>query len=44
MEDVPDSLLNALQLRVKKHTLAKTVDLDFVGAKAALDRHPLGPL
>ena len=41
MEDVPDSLLNALQLRVKKHTLADTVDFDAVGAKAALSRHPL---
>ena len=41
MEDVPDSLLNALQLRVKKHTLADTVYFDAVGAKAALDRHPL---
>ena len=41
MEDVPDSLLNALQLRVKKHTLADTVDFDSAGAKTALDRHPL---
>ena len=41
MEDVPDSLLNALQLRVKKHTLADTVDFDAVGAQAALSRHPL---
>jgi CRISPR/Cas system-associated exonuclease Cas4 (RecB family) len=41
MEDVPDSLLNDLQLRVKKHTLANTVYLDSVGAKTALVRHPL---
>jgi len=41
MDDVPDSLLNALQLRVKGHTLANTVYFDSVGAKAALDRHPL---
>jgi hypothetical protein len=41
MEDVPDSLLNALQLRVKKHTLAETVDFDSVGSNTALDRHPL---
>jgi hypothetical protein len=41
MEDVPDSLLNDLQLRVKKHTLANTVYFDVVGARAALDRHPL---
>jgi len=41
MEDVPDSLLNDLQLRVKRHTLAKTVDFDFAGAKEALDLHPL---
>ena len=41
IEDVPDSLLNALQLRVKKHTLADTVDFDSAGAKTALDRHPL---
>jgi hypothetical protein len=41
MEDVPDSLLNALQLRVKKHTLAKTVYFDSAGAKAALGCHPL---
>lgn len=41
MEDVPDSLLNDLQLRVKKHTLANTVYFDLAGAKAALERHPL---
>ena len=41
MEDVPDLLLNALQLRVKKHTLADSVDFDSAGAKASLDRHPL---
>jgi CRISPR/Cas system-associated exonuclease Cas4 (RecB family) len=41
MEDVPDSLLNDLQLRVKKHTLANTVYFDAAGAKAALERHPL---
>jgi hypothetical protein len=41
MENVPDSLLNTLQLRVKKHTLAKTVYFDSAGAKAALERHPL---
>ena len=41
MEDVPDSLLNDLQLRVKKHTLAKTVYFNSVGAKSALDHHPL---
>ncbi len=41
MEDVPDGLLNALQLRVKKHTLTGTVDFDSAVAKAALRCHPL---
>lgn len=41
MEDVPDSLLNDLQLRVKKHTVANTVYFDAAGARAALERHPL---
>lgn len=41
MEDVPDSLLNDLQLRVKRHTLANSVYFDVAGAKAALEPHPL---
>ena len=41
MEDVADSLLNALQLRVKKHSLSDTVYFDSGGAKADLERHPL---
>jgi hypothetical protein len=41
MEDVPDNLLNDLQLRVKKHTLADTVYLDSERAGAALAKHPL---
>ncbi len=41
MEDVPDSILNELQLRVKKQTVANTVYFDSEGAKAALDHHPL---
>lgn len=41
MEDVPDSLLNPLQLRVKKHTLLDTEYLDTSGAQAALANHPL---
>jgi hypothetical protein len=41
MEDVPDALLNDLQLRVKKHTLEKTVYFNAPDAKNALAKHPL---
>jgi hypothetical protein len=41
MKDVPDSLLNARQLRVKAHTLADTVYFDAAGAAADLAAHNL---
>ena len=37
--DVPDSILNALQRRVKQHTLAATTFFDKVGAAADLAPH-----
>ncbi|MEP7172697.1 MAG: DUF2779 domain-containing protein [Aestuariivirga sp.] len=39
LADVPDDLLNTLQLRVKKHTLEGTVYFDSSGAATALARH-----
>lgn len=41
MEDVPDSLLNELQMRVKHHTVANTVYFDSASASAELAQHPL---
>lgn len=41
LRNVPDHLLNAQQLRVKKHTLSGTVYFDSVGAAADLAAFPL---
>jgi len=41
LSDVPDDLLNPMQLRVKKHTLEGTVYFDSSGAATALARHGL---
>ncbi len=41
LADVPDDLLNAIQLRVKTHTLAGTVFFDKARSVAALARHPV---
>lgn len=39
LRKIPDDLLNPLQLRVKTHTLARTVLFDAAGAAAALAPH-----
>lgn len=39
LSDVPDDLLNPMQLRVKKHTLEGTVYFDSSGAATALAHH-----
>lgn len=41
LADVPDTLLNAVQLRVKSHTIAGTTYFDASGAAADLDGHKL---
>jgi hypothetical protein len=44
LRDIPDDLLNELQLRVKQHTLSGEVFFDQAGAAAALAAHPLPAL
>ena len=44
LKDIPDTLLNDLQLRVKKHTLAGKVFFDATGAAAELSKHKLPAL
>lgn len=44
LRDVPDALLNDLQLRVKRHTVAGTAYFDAPAARAALAAHPLPAL
>jgi hypothetical protein len=41
MRDVPDALLNATQLRVKRHTLSGQAYFDAAGAAADLAQHAL---
>jgi CRISPR/Cas system-associated exonuclease Cas4 (RecB family) len=41
LADVPDDLLNDLQMRVKSHTLSNTVFFDWKGAARALAQHKL---
>lgn len=41
MREIPDSLLNEVQQRVKRHTLSGTAYFDAAGAAADLARHPL---
>lgn len=44
LREVPDSLLNPLQLRVKKHTLSGKLFFDTKGAATELARHKLPAL
>jgi Domain of unknown function(DUF2779) len=44
LKDIPDALLNDLQLRVKKHTLAGQTYFDAPGAAEELSKHKLPAL